>query len=267
MAKIGDLDYGPTTDEDVQTQALRSELGKYTNKAWLDSNQPIAVDVLDYIGQFAATWAIQNQGLYFNFTDRLTSTGWAKSWVTGFVSWYLDPQNSALRDDPAWQPDFLETCYRGCLIRATNNWRNIPWSLGYIKRRDGLWLSNVPESVIERIDMNLKGWTVDSWKSTKLRNGMGWLYLPSVCSKGAQKLELGDEILSDWIDPPDANHGHPLSTMWSLFEQRTGVSASLHSQNVETGRKTYDIIKAGTWRIVVEEKKVPPCVITFFKTR
>jgi len=221
--------------------------------------------VLDYIGQYAATSAIHSNALYFNNTERLKSEGWAKSWITGFVAWYLDPQNARYRDDPARQPNFLETCYQGSLIRAQRMYRNIPWTLGYIKRVDGLWLSGVPESALDRINMNLMGCRIDVWKGAKLRDGMGTLHLPSVCTSGGLTLELGDEILSDWIAPPDDSHGHPFSTMCTLFNLRAGGGASVRSQDTATGRKAYDVLRVGTWRIVVAEKKVPPCIITFFK--
>jgi len=265
MSKIGDLDYGPRDDENVLQQSIRSQLAKYTNQAWLDSNQAIAADVLDFIGQYAATRAIQDHALLFNYTDRLNSVSWAKSWVAGFVSWYLDPQNAPHRDKLAMLPNYTETCYQGSLIRAQKAYRNIPWTLGYIKRVDGLWLSGVSDQALERINMNLLGCRVDTWKSTKLRGALGYLYLPSQCTCAGLSLKLGDEILSDWIEPPDANHGHPFSTMCSLFNLRKGAGASVHSNDDATGRAAYDVLKAGTWRIVVAERKAPPCVITFFK--
>ena len=114
--------------------------------------------------------------------------------------------------------------------------------------------------------MNLMGCTVDTWKSTRLRDPLNFnVYLPSQCTYRGVKLELGDEILSDWILAPDANHGHPFSTMCSLFNDRKGGGASVHSRDDVTGRAAYNVLKAGTWRIVVAENKVPPCVITFFK--
>ena len=267
MPDIGTLDFGPRNDEDPVFEAVRKSVNTHANQECLRSNLVFPVSVLDFIGQWAASWAIQHYGTYINAgAPRLTSEGWAKAWVTGFVDWYQQPQNAARRNDSASMPDFLQTCYEGILIQVQRAYRNIPWTLGYVQRGDGLWRSGVPEPAIERINMNLMGCTVDTWKSTKLRGNLGNLCLPSTCTYGGLQLELGDEILSDWIAPPDASHGHPFQTMCRLFNLRTG-KGNLQSDNAETGRKAYQILLAGSgyWRIVVAEKKAPPCVITFFK--
>ena len=266
MPDIGTLDYGPRNDEHPIAEALRKSIGIHAGKECLGSNQVFSVGVLDFIGQWAATWAIQNYGTYINAGAlRLTSEGWAKAWVTGFVDWYGQPQNAAHRNDSGAMPNFLQTCYEGILIQVQRDYRNIPWTLAGLQRGNGMWQSGIPESAIERINMNLMGCTVDAWKNTKLRGNLGNVYLPSVCTYGALQLELGDEILSDWIAPPDPNHGHPFQTMCKLFNLRTGAG-NLKRTDAATGRKMYEILSSGLWRIVVAEQKAPPCVITFFKT-
>lgn len=266
MPDISTMDFGPQATEDPIRQALRKAINMHAQKECLDSNQAFSVGVIDFIGQWASDWAIRNPGVINPGVGRLTSEAWAKAWVTGFVAWYLRPMNAPHRNDFASMPPFGLTCEEGALTLAQREYRNIPWTLAYIQRNNGLWLSGVPDRAIERINMNLMGCTVAVWKNTKLRNGMGVLYLPSECVYGGLQLELGDEILSDWIAPPDPNHGHPFQTMCKLFNARTGPGSKVTRNDAATGRKSYEILSAGLWRIAVAEQKAPPCVITFFKT-
>ena len=85
MPNIGDLDFGPAVPEIIQYEQIREILGRFTYQVWLNSNQVIPVNVLDFIGQYAAHNAIQNHALLFNNGPRSDSVGWAKAWVMGFV--------------------------------------------------------------------------------------------------------------------------------------------------------------------------------------
>lgn len=265
MPNIGDQDWGPRGQELPWMETVRSDLGQFTNRTWLDSNQDIPVNVLDYIGQYAATWAIQNAlAMQWN-GPRCTHTAWARGWIVGFVAWYLNPGNAAIRDDVARQPNFLVTAQQGLYAIAQKEYRNIPWTFGDFIRADSLWFSTFQDASLERVNMNLMNCTVDQWKVTPLRAPMiGSLWLPSQCTYRGLKLELGDEILSDWLSPPDASHGHPFTTLCNVYSTKTDRDWIQHRNDTPT-RKSYSVIViGGRWRIVIKDG-VPPCVITFFK--
>ena len=181
------------------------------------------------------------------------------------MEWYLNPQNANIRDNVAMQPDFLLTARRGHLLWATKEYRNIPWTFADVNRNDSLWFSGFDEVSLERINMNLQNCTVNFWKSTPLRQPMiGSLWLPSQCTNKGLTLILGDEILSDWLAPPDADHGHPFLTLCNVYNAKKD-SDRLHRPQDPSTRKSYEVlIMGGRWRIAVNDGN-PPSVITFFK--
>ena len=147
---------------------------------------------------------------------------------------------------------------------ACKEYPHIPWNPGDITRVDSLWLSTFDATALSRVNMNLMNCTVNQWRNTPLRAPMiGSLWLPSVCTLGGLKLELGDEILSDWLEPPH-NHGHPFSTLRTIYNAKK-ESDRLHRPADPHDRKSYSVLGVGGyWRIVVKDGD-PPCIITFFK--
>ena len=259
MPKTYDTDWGPRGDENALRQGIRKAMGTYTNQMFVGMNVAIDVKVLDYITQYAATSAINNYDAQINNTARTNSESWARYWIAGYLDWYRTA-TPATRDDVGSQLRFADIAYRGALIVMRNRYPRIPWTLELVMRVDGpLMSASISERALDRINDNLVFSTVNTWKVTPLRSGAR-CYLPSECKSGNTTIELGDEILSDWIDPVDANHGHPLQTLCKAYE----AISPKNTQKDGDKLKCEVLLPGGYWRIVWKEK-TPPCVVTFFR--
>ena len=265
MPNIGTIAIPRNEPETAAQQGMRSELAIFINRQPNFAQLP--VDVADYITQTAARYAILNAALLYHNSERTNSMGTAKSWIVGFMDWYLDVANLLYRDDSTRQPNFLLTVESGNLIRSKLECRNIAWTDTDVNRANSLWNSDFDWRSLERVNMNLMGCVVVSWKDARRRApGVGNIWLPGVITYKGVTLELGDEVLSDWLLPPDAGHGHPFQTLCKAFGDRKPSDLRPHHTDTAT-RKSYSMmIGGGIWRlVVVGVQGAVPLIITFFK--
>jgi hypothetical protein len=287
MATIDTVDFPRNPNETELELGIRAELGKFVLKdwpaltlpsqdvrppksrflagTWNDTGRPVAVEVLDYIVQYAAAFAISNAQFMHSNSVRTNSVGTAKAWIAGYFEWYMDPRNRHWRNEIAAQPHFLVTMQRGHLLLAQKECRHIPWTDTDVNRLNSLWYSDCNWLSLERVNMNLMGCTVESWHDARRRlPNIGTIWLPGMVTYQGLTLKLGDEILSDWLAPPDANHGHPFATLCKAYNAKSADDLVAHGSDTAK-RKTYRILMAGGyWKLAVREATVP-VIVSFFK--
>ncbi|MEJ7807874.1 MAG: hypothetical protein WKG03_18380 [Telluria sp.] len=287
MSTIGNITLAHTPGETGLEKMIRAELTRFVRKewpaltlpsqdarppgarflvgGWSDTGRPVAPEVLDYIARYAGNFAIEFAQLMHNNSPRTNSTGTAKAWVAGFFEWYMDPRNRARRDDVAAQPDVIRTIERGHLLLAQKECRHIPWTEADVNRPNSLWYSDCPPQALERVNCNLAGCTVVSWHGAKRRApAVGTLWLPGAVTYQGLTLKLGDEVLSDWLAPPDGAHGHPFATLCKTFNAKTPADLVAHSSD-SAKRKTYRVLQGGAyWKLAVREVTVP-VIVSFFR--
>ncbi len=249
----------------LPSQDARPPAARYLVGGWNDTGRLVAKDVLDYIANYAGNFALEFAQLMHNNSPRTNSTGTAKAWVAGFFDWYMDPRNRARRDDVAAQPDVIRTIERGHLLLAQKECRHIPWTEADVNRPNSLWYSDCPPQALERVNLNLYGCTVVSWHGARRRAPhIGTVWLPATVSYQGLTLKLGDEILSDWLAPPDPGHGHPFPTLCKTYNDKTPADLVAHSSD-SAKRKTYRVLQGGAyWKLAVREVTVP-VIVSFFR--
>lgn len=249
----------------LPSQDTRPPSARFLVGGWNDTGRPVAKHVLDHIVRFAGDFAIEYAQLMHNNSPRTNSMGTAKAWVAGFFDWYMDPRNRARRDDTGAQPDVIRTIERGHLMLAQKECRHIPWTEADVNRPNSLWYSDCPPQALERVNLNLVGCTVVSWHDARRRGPhIGTVWLPGTVAYQGLKLKLGDEILSDWLAPPDAGHGHPFATLCNAFNDKTPADLVAHSSD-SAKRKTYRVLQGGAfWKLAVREVTVP-VIVSFFR--
>ena len=287
MATIANISFPPRSGGSALERAIRADISRFVHKewpaltlptqdgrppaarflvgGWNDTGRPVAREVLDYIANYAGNFALEFAQLMHNNSARTNSTGTAKAWVAGFFDWYMDPRNRGRRDQVAAQPDVIRTIERGHWLLAQKECRHIPWTEADVNRPNSLWYSDCPPQSLERVNVNLLGCTVVSWHGARRRAPhVGTVWLPGTVAYQGLTLKLGDEILSDWLAPPDPGHGHPFSTLCQTFNVKTPADAVPHSSD-NAKRKTYRVLQGGAyWKLAVREVTVP-VIVSFFR--
>lgn len=273
MPNIGDK-YQDDIDVSSDANKIRSQIGAHFGALYArtlmkyDPNKegPIGTDVIDYIIQRATIWVIRERQVYKSKSARTTAVDRAKNWVQGYITWYLAQEHMDYRDDVLRQPTFTVIVKNGAEEEAKALYSNIPWEAAYFDET-AIWFSEeIPDAALRRLNNNLMGFKIISSEKMTLRNQSSYL-LPATLqkSKDGPIFRLGGEILSDWLIPGDNAHGHPLSTIHDMFQNRKVSAISTKTKTVETGRNVYEIIKAGKWRLIVDETNDPPLIISCFK--
>ncbi len=258
---ITTIDMGPVVGQTPAQALIRREVGLYFARLMRYDLDPA---VADWIMGTAATWA-ENQVVDPNLPSRLQPLATAKRWIDGYLEWY-DAAPTHLRNNVANQPNGQNVTDAGRLSYARRVYRNIPWTLVMIGDPNSLWNCRAigdtyPRDVLGRIDMNMMGETINTWQRVRL--GTVDCDMPLRVTKGGSTLELGVEIVLDWVNPPDAGHGHPMSTIRQLKAMAHPTNLRKDRDNSGT-RKSYSILHGGEW-IFVLDGPGQNTVITFYK--
>jgi hypothetical protein len=258
---ITTVDYGPALAQTVAQARIREEVARYF---WGLQRFNLDVAVADYIIGLSATWAelqLPNPML----PKRLCAVEQAKRWIDGYLQWY-DAAAPHLRNNTANQPVFGQMFLDGSLIEARRLYRHIPWDGPMIADVRSLWnhtyVNDVyPNNMLERVNMNMMGEVINTWQTITFHGFQ--LRMPCNVTKSGVTLTLGAEIVYDWLEPPDVNHGHPMTTIRRL----RGMASPQHlrkDRDNSGSRKSYSILAAAEW-IFVLDGPAQNTVITFYK--
>lgn len=196
-----------------------------------------ALDVAktDFVIQWA-TYAGFRQGDQEPRQPRHSQVEMAKYWMLGFLEWYcVAPPHS--RNDTNNHRSIAENCHAGKLIMARRRYRDIDWSLDYIKRHDGLWnAAGISAEDLTRIDSFWGRAKVQTWQ---VINGVfGQVRMPKEVTYSGRTITLGWEIVSDWILPPDANHGVGMLTISHMLGEILKYQSLGASRQTSVRRRT-----------------------------
>lgn len=254
---IMDVDWGPLPGQTPAQGLIRAEIGRYFGALM---RIDLDVRVVDYVIGFAASWAeniLPNPAL----PVRLRAVEIAKRWIEGYLEWF-DQTHTVVRTLTAAQPDNNLLIRNGCVMDAKRAYRNILWTSVMMESPRCLYnCPAVTDAMLERVNMNMMGERIDRWLTIWF--GGVQVDLPDRVTKGGSTLTLGVEILNDWLAPPDAGHGHPMTTIRQL-KAFSGPNTLRRDRDNSGTRKSHSILHAGEWILVLDGAD-GNTIITFYK--